>query len=272
MVRRVAVGCAMAVSVLGFGAGSAAAQVFGTFTWQLQPYCNQVTLTLTSVTGNFTLDGSDNMCGAAKKASATGIGVFNPDGSVGLNFTIVTPAGDSVHVAASVSPANGQGTWSDDYGNSGTFAFFGATPGLPVRPAGTVYFRTVGHSATLGASLTVLWTTVTHNTGGGSYDATTGRYTVPVSGLYSITYTVGWDPGGTTSGRACAILDTTLASTDRVSCIPIVGNSSFLALSAATVIPLTAGNTIRIKTNETSSGPLSPLSDPGTGLTIVKLK
>ena len=48
-----------------------------------------------------------------RKASAAGIGVFNPDGTVGLNFTIVSaPSGSAVHVSASVNPANGQGTWS----------------------------------------------------------------------------------------------------------------------------------------------------------------
>ena len=87
------------------GATTASAQVFGTFSWQMQPFCNVVTLTLTSVTGNFTLDGSDDQCAATKKGSASGIGVFNPDGSVGLNFTIVTPGGQPLHVSASVSPA-----------------------------------------------------------------------------------------------------------------------------------------------------------------------
>lgn len=114
---------------------NASAQVFGTFNWQMQPYCNQVTMTLTSVTGNFTLDGTDDQCGGPKKASASGVGVFNPDGTVGLNFTIVTsPAAQPVAVSAVVSPANGQGTWTDNVGNSGTFAFFGSTPGLPPRP------------------------------------------------------------------------------------------------------------------------------------------
>jgi hypothetical protein len=138
MRRRIIVGCVMAASVLWLGTGPAAAQVFGTFPWQMQPYCNRVTLTLTSVTGNFTLDGSDDQCGAPTKASALGIGVFNPDGTVGLNFTIVaSPSGRAVHVSAIVSPANGQGTWTDDAGNSGTFAFFGNTAGLPVRPVAT---------------------------------------------------------------------------------------------------------------------------------------
>ena len=135
MVIKTAVRGLLTVLAIMAGASTASAQVFGTFTWQMQPYCNKVTLTLTSVTGNFTLDGSDDQCGAAKKASATGIGVFNPDGTVGINFTIVTSGGVGVHVAASVSPANGQGTWADDLGNTGAFAFFGTTPGLPLRPA-----------------------------------------------------------------------------------------------------------------------------------------
>jgi hypothetical protein len=113
----------------------ASAQVFGTFTWQMQPYCNNVTLTLTSAPTGFRLDGSDDQCGAATKGSAAGIGVFNPDGSVGINFTIIaSPSGRGVQVSGIVSPANGQGTWTDSAGNSGTFAFFGATPGLPTRP------------------------------------------------------------------------------------------------------------------------------------------
>jgi hypothetical protein len=112
-----------------------AAQVFGTFPWQMQPYCNVVTLTLTNTPAGFTLDGADDQCGATNRGSALGVATFNAAGNVTLNFTIVTtPNGKPVHVSAVVSPANGQGTWTDSVANSGTFAFFGATPGLPVRP------------------------------------------------------------------------------------------------------------------------------------------
>jgi hypothetical protein len=112
------------------------AQVFGTFTWQMQPYCNRVTLTLSNSPGGFTLSGVDDQCGAVSKGSAAGVAVFNGDGTVGLNFTIVTPpAGLAVHVSATASPATGQGTWSDDVGNVGTFAFNGNASGLPVRPS-----------------------------------------------------------------------------------------------------------------------------------------
>ncbi len=113
----------------------ASGQVFGTFPWQMQPYCNIVTLTLTSTPAGFTLDGTDNQCGATNKASAVGVASFGATGNVALNFSIVTaPAGKAVHVSAVVSPANGAGTWTDSVGNSGTFAFFGNVAGLPARP------------------------------------------------------------------------------------------------------------------------------------------
>lgn len=125
-----------ALVVATFAAATpASAQVLGTFPWQTQPYCNIVTLTLTSAPAGFTLDGTDDQCGATNKASAVGVASFNANGNVTLNFTIVTaPAGKPVHVSAVVTPANGAGTWTDSAGNSGTFAFFGNTPGLPVRP------------------------------------------------------------------------------------------------------------------------------------------
>lgn len=115
---------------------AASAQVLGTFPWQMQPYCNVVTLTLTNTpAGGWALDGNDDQCGAVDRGSAVGMATFNGGGNVTLNFSVVTaPSGKPVHVSAVVSPATGSGTWTDTVGNSGTFAFFGATPGLPARP------------------------------------------------------------------------------------------------------------------------------------------
>ena len=109
-------------------ASSAGAQVLGTFSWQMHPYCNVVTLTLTTTPSGYTIDGADNQCGAANQASAVGLASFNASGNVTLNFSIVlAPSARAVHVSAVVSPAN-------SVGNSGTFQFFGNVPGLPARP------------------------------------------------------------------------------------------------------------------------------------------
>lgn len=115
-------------------AAPAAAQDL-TLTWQLQPYCNIVTLTLTPSATGFAVDGHDDQCGAATRAGVRGHVTFNPDGSAGVSFTAITsPGGRAVHVTAIVSTGTGQGTWRDSLGSSGTFALGGETPGLPPRP------------------------------------------------------------------------------------------------------------------------------------------
>lgn len=125
----------LATAALLLYGSTASAQVFGTFSWQLQPYCNTVTLTITQFPAGYTVDGFEDGCGAGKRAGATGTAHINPDGSVGVVFTIVlSPSARPVDVAASVSVASGSGTWSDSNGNSGTFALGVQTPGLPPRP------------------------------------------------------------------------------------------------------------------------------------------
>jgi len=116
---------------------SASAQVFGTFTWQMEPYCNRITLTLSSTTAGFTVDGKDDLCGA-NTGSAYGVAVFTPGGTVALNFTIVpTPNGKGIHVSAVVNPGTGDGTWTDSAGRSGLFTL-GGPGGGSARPDPTV--------------------------------------------------------------------------------------------------------------------------------------
>lgn len=111
----------------------AAAQVFGTFSWQMQPYCNRITLTLKNTTAGFTLDGTDDQCGVSR-GSAYGVATFTPTGTVALNFTIVpAPSGKAVHVSAVVDPGTGSGSWNDSAGRTGTFAL-GAATGGSARP------------------------------------------------------------------------------------------------------------------------------------------
>ena len=125
--------------LLGLGAaGEAVAQPVGTFTWQLQPFCNVVTVSVRQDGGVYTLDGYDNQCGATQRAPLVGLATPNPDGTIGLGLHIVTvPGGRSVHVDARLTLATLGGNWSDSAGNSGSFVFNGQAAGSP-RPAPTI--------------------------------------------------------------------------------------------------------------------------------------
>jgi hypothetical protein len=119
-------------------------QTVGTFKWQLLPYCNVLTLTVIQMGGTYTLNGTDDQCGAPTgKASAVGIAFQNPTGSIGMGVTLVTPTGGTpvpVHVDASIVLGSLSGTWRDSTGNSGSFIFtpLAGIPGAPrpVSPSG----------------------------------------------------------------------------------------------------------------------------------------
>lgn len=116
-------------------AGAAAAQPFGTFVWQTQPFCNRLTLALTAAPGGFTVIGTDDACGAPRKSSVTGTIVLNADATASLHLTVApSDDGRSVELSATVSTADGSGAWSDAFGQSGAFALGGAMTALPVRP------------------------------------------------------------------------------------------------------------------------------------------
>ena len=113
--------------------GSASAQPVGTFRWQLQPYCNVLSLNVIGEGGNYTLDGTDDLCGATQKASANGLAFQNPDGTIGFGVTIVTPpGGEAVHIRATINLVTLGGTWTDSNGNTGLFVF---TPGVGIAGA-----------------------------------------------------------------------------------------------------------------------------------------
>ncbi len=140
MILRSVVGVAvLATSFLSpLGAGPAAAQTLGTFQWQLQPYCNVLTVRIDAAGGVYRLDGFDDQCGAPERAPAVGVATLNPDGSVGLGVHLVTaPGGRALGLDARVNPADGHGTWRDSAGNSGRFAL-GAATGGAARPEPTV--------------------------------------------------------------------------------------------------------------------------------------
>ena len=127
--------CSLLLALAVAGSTPAAAQPLGTFRWQLQPFCNVITVTVTQLGGQFTLDGHDDQCGAAQHAPLVGVATQNPDGTIGLGLVIVTvPGGGPVAVEARISLTTVSGPWQDSAGHSGTLAF-GASSGGAARPA-----------------------------------------------------------------------------------------------------------------------------------------
>ena len=113
----------------------AAAQALGTFSWQLQPFCNRVTVNVVQTGAVYTLDGYDDQCGAGQRAPLVGLATPNPDGTIGLGFHIATsPGAKTVSVEARISLATIGGPWTDSAGSGGTLVLNGAAPGS-ARPA-----------------------------------------------------------------------------------------------------------------------------------------
>ncbi len=141
-----------------------AAQPLGTFRWQLQPFCNVVTVAVTQNGAVFRLEGTDDQCGnGADAASVTGTAFPNADGTIGFGLNIVTtPGGRPLHVDAEITTGTFSGTWRDSAGANGTFAL---TPGagsggnprpLPSAVPSTIVMRpdggfTAGGEAGVGA-------------------------------------------------------------------------------------------------------------------------
>jgi Chaperone of endosialidase len=129
----------LALIAVALVAAPASAQSLGTFTWQLQPYCNVVTVHVTGIAGVYTLEGFDDQCGAGTRAPLTGVATPNPDGTIGFGMNLVTsPGGRGIQVEARIALASLSGPWTDGEGNTGTFAFNQRTGGsprpLPVSP------------------------------------------------------------------------------------------------------------------------------------------
>ena len=128
----------LAVGILFAGlCGTAAAQPVGTFRWQLQPFCNVVTVAITQNGAVYRLEGTDDQCGGgADAASVTGTAFPNADGTIGFGLNIVTaPGGRPVHVDAEINLGTFGGTWRDSAGGAGTFALTpGAGNGGSARP------------------------------------------------------------------------------------------------------------------------------------------
>ena len=123
----------LAVMAAAFFGSPVAAQ---TLVWQTQPYCNRLALTLTRAADGFTVVGTDDGCGAARKASVTGTIVLNPDGTAGLRLSVASSdGGRAVDLWATVSTGNGNGSWADGVGHNGALALGSYMGGLPIRPS-----------------------------------------------------------------------------------------------------------------------------------------
>jgi hypothetical protein len=129
---------ALAALCLALSSTSAYAQSLGTFRWQLQPFCNVMTVNVTQQGAIYVLDGTDDRCGNGNQpGSAVGIAYLTPQGLLGFGITTVLPGGTPVHTEATLSLSSLGGTWRDSAGNSGAFVFNGALPGATPRPIPT---------------------------------------------------------------------------------------------------------------------------------------
>lgn len=100
-----------------------AVESLGTFTWQLVPFCNVLTLALAIDGPIVTLSGYDNGCGAAERQAVIGSGYPNPNGTVGIGLTILSATARPSYVQILLEAGSTSGTWKDDTGHSGSFAF-----------------------------------------------------------------------------------------------------------------------------------------------------
>lgn len=188
MVRSLASSLALAVAALIGAAVPANAQALGTYSWQLEPFCNNLTLSLTQQGGLYTVSGFDDQCGAPQRAPVVGLATPNPDGSIGFGLHIVTvPGGRGVDVDARISVSSISGPWNDSAGNSGTFAFGARTGGLP-RPlpppaAAKLSWSGLAASVTIPSGVNTLVRTVTLNV------TTPGQVMVTASGLFDLAVT-----------------------------------------------------------------------------------
>jgi len=212
--RRASLSFALAALGLALwgGAAPAAAQSLGTFRWQLQPFCNVVTVAVTQNGGVYRLEGTDNQCGGATQASVVGTAFLNPNGSIGLGFTVVTtPGAAPLAVEVSISPSTLQGAWRDSGGRAGAFVPTPgpATSGVP-RPAPGVQFRVQGHGTQsipdVSPTPITSWSTVIYNDGGGTWSPAIGTYAVPVTGVYIVSATVYWSSFTTAEGQGITLL------------------------------------------------------------------
>ena len=113
------VGLATAVVVANAALGEAQ-----TYRFQLQPFCNKVTLTLLpsssgSVAG---VVGYDDNCGE-ERSPVHGSAILTPDGGFSIGYTTNYPCGCGSHTTVEWGPNASSGSWTDSDGNSGSYIY-----------------------------------------------------------------------------------------------------------------------------------------------------
>ena len=125
---------ALVLALAALPAGLATAQPLGTFRWQMQPYCNVITVLVTQVGDTYSIQGTDDLCGSGR-AAVTGMAFLNPAGTVGFGLNIVVPGAPSgLQVEATVGIPSISGTWRDSLGRNGASVFNPGTVSGSPRP------------------------------------------------------------------------------------------------------------------------------------------
>lgn len=146
------VAAAMVAAALFVTVAESSAQVIGTFRWRFEPYCNVVTLTVIQQGPVYSAIGTDDDCGFTTGSPATA-SFFVGGGTVSGNITIVGAEGIGVNSRVDLSLASLSGTWTDNFGNSGSlFANPSSAPGVRRPIAKEAWAFVVGSSGGLHAT------------------------------------------------------------------------------------------------------------------------
>jgi hypothetical protein len=111
-------------SAVAYAQGPVQPVVIGTFHWQLQPYCNTLSLTVVQEGSQFRVQGTESCDAADVSQPVQGVATADPAGTIYFSVRTSFPGGSSSEgtwVWASLSLATLNGTWQDDADRRGQF-------------------------------------------------------------------------------------------------------------------------------------------------------
>jgi len=276
---RLLVRCLLVVGVL-LVAVRGDAQTIGTFTWQMQPYCNVMTFTVSVDGAAFRLTGFDDACGAVDRVPAAGTVMPNGDGTFSLSFYTVTPDGRASHVTSTLNPPGYSGSWVDNAGQSGNFTLGVSSPqaGSP-RPAPTIPASAIapGSIGAAQVNLSELQSRVIGTCAAGQFiqvinqDGSVVCGAAPGGGdITSVTAGTGLTGGGATGDVSLSVaplgITSTLLANDSVGSPKLLLPITRTAASASDLFSMTnTGAGEAIATTNTGSGSALSAINFGTG-------